>query len=100
MKTFLTAAALITALALPAFAEGDNPSTKAGEASGNVKASTTNQSGSEGSNAMGQGNMAAPRATTTTTTGASPAGTNQLNKQETSSPANPGQKTGVTGGSN
>ena len=96
MKTFLTAAALITALALPAFAEGDNPSTKAGEASGNVKASTTNQSGAEGSNAMGQSSTAAPRATTTT--GAAP-GTNQMNKTETSSPANAGQKSGVSGGS-
>jgi hypothetical protein len=95
MKTFLTAAALITALTMTAFAEGDDPSAKSGEAKGSVKASTEQKQEPAGSNAMGQSNMAAPRATTTT--GAAP-GTNQLNKTETSSPANPGQKTGVTGG--
>ena len=97
MKTFLTAAALITALALPAFAEGDDPSTKAGEAKGSVKATTEQkQEPSSGSSAMGQsGVVVAPRASTT---GASP-GDNQLNKTETSSPANSGQKSGVSGGS-
>jgi hypothetical protein len=94
MKTFLTTAALITALAMPAFAEGDDQSTKAGEASGNVKASTDRKQDA-GPAAMGQGTTAAPRATT----GAS-SNDPQLNKTQNSSPANAGQKSGVSGGSN
>jgi len=90
MKTFLATAAIVTALALPAFAEGDDPSTKAGEAKGNVKATTDMKQDVPGSASMG-----AARATTTT--GAS--STNQLNKEENSSTANPGQKTGVSSGS-
>jgi hypothetical protein len=93
MKTFITAAAVVALLSTQAFAEGEDASTKAGEAKGNLKATTEQKQEPMGSNSMGQG-AAAPRATTT---GASPSA-NQLNKQETSSPANPGQKTGVTGG--
>jgi hypothetical protein len=91
MKTFMTTAVIVAALTLPAFAEGEDASTKAGEAKGNVKATTEQKQEPIGSNAMGQG-AAVPRATT----GASR--TDQLNKEESSSPANPGRKTGVTGG--
>ena len=70
MKTFLTAAALVATLTFPAFAEGENPSTKAGEAKGSAKASTSSnapdaEKGNKGST-MG-GAMSAPR-----TTGAAP----------------------------
>jgi hypothetical protein len=92
MKRFLTTAAIITALAVPAFAEGEDASTKAGEAKGNVKAST-DQKQDAATGAMGQGAIVAPRATT----GASSTD-QQLNKTEGSSSANPGKKTGVTGG--
>jgi hypothetical protein len=92
MKTFITAATVVALLSVPAFAEGDDASTKAGEAKGNLKATTEQKQEPLGSNAMGQG-VAAPRATS----GAS-SRTDQLNKEETSSPANPGRKTGVTGG--
>lgn len=88
MKKLLTAAVLVTAMVLPAFAEGDDPSTPAGEAKGSVKATTDMKQNSGGA----AGAVVVPRATTGS------ASTNQLNKQETSSPANPGQKTGVTGG--
>lgn len=40
MKTILTTAAVLAALALPAFAEGEQPSDKAGEPKGSVKASS------------------------------------------------------------
>ena len=70
MKTFLTAAALVATLTFPAFAEADNPSTKAGEAKGSVKATTSANSpdaekGNQG--ATSGGAMSAPR-----TTGAAP----------------------------
>jgi hypothetical protein len=93
MKKFITTAAVLAVLSTHAFAEGDDPSAKAGEAKGNLKATTEQKQEPMGSNSMSQGS-AAPRATTT---GAS-RGTNQLNKEETSSPANPGNKTGVSGG--
>ena len=93
MKTFITAATVVALLSVPAFAEGDDASTKAGEAKGNLKATTEQKQEPMGSNSMGQG-VAIPRATT----GASSRSTDQLNKEEASSPANPGNKTGVTGG--
>ena len=93
MKTFITAAAVLAVLSTAAFAEGEDSSTKAGEAKGNLKATTEQKQEPVGSNSMGQG-AAAPRATT----GASSRTDQQLNKESTSSPANPGQKTGVTGG--
>lgn len=66
MKTFLTAAALVATLTFPAFAEADNPSTKAGEAKGSVKATTSANSpdaekGNQG--ATSGGAMSAPRTT-------------------------------------
>jgi len=93
MRTLITTAAILAVLSVPAFAEGEDASTKAGEAKGNLKATTEQKQEPLGSNAMGQG-AATPRATT----GASSRGSDQLNKEETSSPANPGRKTGVTGG--
>src|SRR5688572_25579241 len=94
MKRFITTAAIVTALALPAFAEGDDQSAKSGEPKGSVKATTDakQDAAPAGSRAMGQGVVVAPRATTGSAT-------DQLNKDEASSPANPGKKTGVTGGS-
>jgi hypothetical protein len=83
MKTILTTAAIITALALPALAEGDDPSAKQGEAKGNLKATTTINSPPAGSNAMGQGQMMKR-----STTGASNQGADEL----------PGNRTGVSGG--
>lgn len=91
MKKFLTTAAIVAAMTLPAFAEGDDSSTAAGEGKGTVKA-TTDMKQNSGSGAMGQGAVIR-RSTTGSATD------NQLNKEETSSPANPGQKTGVSGGS-
>jgi len=91
MKTFLTTAVIVTALALPAFAEGDDPSTKAGEAKGTVKA-TTDQKQDIPAGSMGRA-VVVPRAATTGS-----ASDQQLNKTEGSSPANPGKKTDVTGG--
>ena len=88
MKTFITTAAVLAVLSVPAFAEGDDASTKAGEAKGNLKASTEQKQEPVGSNAMGQG-----ASTTRATTGAA-----RSTAEETSSPANPGNKTGVTGG--
>lgn len=90
MKKFMTAAAIVAAMTLPALAEGADPSTKAGEGKGSVKA-TTDMKQDAGSSAMGQG--AVIRRSTTGS-----ASDNQLNKQENSSPANPGQKTGVPSG--
>lgn len=40
MKKLLTTVILVTAMAIPAFAEGDDPSSPAGEPYGSVKAST------------------------------------------------------------
>ena len=94
MKKLITTAAVLAVLSTHAFAEGDDPSTKAGEAKGNLKATTEQKQEPIGSNTMGQG---VPRANTSATTGSSRS-TNQMNKEETSSPANPGNKTGVTGG--
>jgi hypothetical protein len=91
MKTFLTTAVVVTALALPAFAEGDDPSTKAGEAKGSVKA-TTEQKQDVPAGSMGRA-VVVPRATT-----GSSATDQQLNKTEGSSPVNPAKKTDVTGG--
>jgi hypothetical protein len=93
MKTLITAATVMALLSVPAFAEGEDGSTKAGEAKGNLKATTEQKQEPIGSNSMGQG-ATVPR----TTTGASSRTTNELNKEENSSPANPGQKTGVSGG--
>jgi hypothetical protein len=93
MRTFITTAAVLAVLSVPAFAEGDDSSTKAGEAKGNVKATTEQKQEPLGSNASG-GAVAIPRATT----GASSRSDEMKNKEETSSPANPGRKTGVTGG--
>jgi hypothetical protein len=93
MKTLITTAAVLAVLSVHAFAEGDDPSTKAGEAKGNLKATTEQKQEPIGSNAMGQ-TVTMPR---TTTTGSGRT-TNELNKEETSSPANPGNKTGVTSG--
>ncbi len=59
MKTFLTTAAVVAALTMPAFAEGDDASTKAGSAKDSVKASTTQNT--PGSEAMGQGAMGQQR---------------------------------------
>jgi hypothetical protein len=93
MKTFLTAAAIVTALAMPAFAEGDDASAKSGEAKGNLKAST--QQGTPGSEAdrargaMGQGQI---RGSTTGAGAADPA------KESAGTSTNPGKKTGVTTG--
>jgi hypothetical protein len=92
MKTLITTAAVLAVLSVHAFAEGDDPSTKAGEAKGNLKATTEQKQEPIGSNAMGQ-TVTTPR----TTTGSGRT-TNELNKEETSSPANPGNKTGVTSG--
>ena len=99
MKTFLTTAALITALAMPAFAEGDDPSSKAGEPKGSAAKASTDQKQDAGTGAMGQGTIVAPAAAPRATTGSSPSD-QQLNKSENSSPANTGPKTGVSGGSN
>jgi uncharacterized membrane protein YgcG len=75
MKTFMTTAVIVAALTLPAFAEGDDPSTKAGEAKGNVKA-TTDMKQDAGPAATGQGTMRP------TTTGAGSANTNKLTPVE------------------
>lgn len=65
MKTFLTAAALVAALTLPAFAEGEQPSDKAGEAKGNVKASTDMKEDAQTrAGATGQGRVVVPGAVT------------------------------------
>jgi hypothetical protein len=88
MRTFITTAAVLAMLSVPAVAEGDDPSAKSGESKGSVKASQE----PSGSGAMGQG-VVVPRATT----GASRTD-EQMNKTETSGPANPGRKTGVTTG--
>ena len=90
MKKILTAAALVAVMTLPALAEGDDPSTAAGEGKGTVKA-TTDVKQNSGSDAMGQG-VVIRRSTTGSATD------NQLNKEENSSPANPGKKTGISGG--
>ena len=92
MKRILTTAAIVTALALPAFAEGDDPSSRAGEPkSGSAKASTDpkQDAAPAGSRSMGQGVVVAPRATT----GAATAATD-----ENRNPAKPGEKTGVSSG--
>lgn len=91
MKKVLTTAAILAAMTLPVLAEGDDPSTAAGEPKGSVKATTDMKQDQPGSGAMGQG------ALRRSTTGAG-SSANQLNKEENSSPANPGQKTGVSGG--
>jgi hypothetical protein len=75
MKTFMTTAVIVAALTLPAFAEGDDPSTKAGEGKGNVKA-TTDMKQDAGPAAMGQGT---PKPATT---GAGSANTNKLTPAE------------------
>lgn len=77
MKRILTAAVLVTAMVLPAFAEGDDSSAAQGDAKGTAKASDINQGG-----AASSGTVVVPRATTGAAT----------------TPANPGPKTGVTGG--
>jgi len=88
MKRFLTTAAIVTALALPAFAEGDDPSAKTGEPkAGSAKASTDAKQDA-GSGAMG-GAVVVPRATT----GAA----NPANTDDVRNPAIPRQKTGVSG---
>src|SRR5689334_13075823 len=91
MKKILTTAAVLAVMTLPAFAEGEDSSTKAGEGKGTVK-STTEMKQNDGSTATGQG-VIIRRSTTGSATD------NQLNKEENSSPANPGKKTGVSGGS-
>jgi len=91
MKKFMTTAVIVAAMTLPAFAEGDDASTKAGEGKGTVKA-TTEMKKDAGPAAMGQGAVI-----TRSTTGS--ASDNEKNKIENSSPANPGQKTDVSGGS-
>jgi hypothetical protein len=97
MKRFLTTAAIITALALPAFAEGDDQSAPAGEPKGSAAKASTDQKQDAGRGAMGQGAIVAPAAAPRATTGSSPSD-QQLNKSENSSPANAGDKTGVSGG--
>jgi hypothetical protein len=67
MKTFLTTAAIVAALTLPAFAEGDTTGSEAwGEANGSFKLSKQDPDlanpilGSRGTQAMAQGRL--PRA--------------------------------------
>jgi uncharacterized membrane protein YgcG len=79
MKTFMTTAVIVAALTLPAFAEGDDPSTKAGEAKGNVKA-TTDMKQDAGPAATGQGTMRPM--TTGTGSAAGSANTNKLTPVE------------------
>jgi hypothetical protein len=93
MKKFITTIALVTAMALPAFAEGDDPSAKQGEPKSSGAKASTDAKQDAGSSAMGQG-----RVIQRSTTGAASSSDNQLNKQENSSTNNPGQKTGVTSG--
>lgn len=91
MRTFMTTAALVAALAMPAFAEGDDQSTKTGEASGTVKQTTEGpDEGTAARGAMGQQRRILPGAATTG------AGNNMQAKDSVSSPHNPGEKTGVT----
>jgi hypothetical protein len=96
MKTFLATAAIVTALAMPAFAEGDDASAKSGEPKGSSLRASTQQGtpGSEGEvsgrGAMGQGRIL-PRAGTT---GAAP----DTAKESAGSHTNVGKKTGVTTG--
>src|SRR3954471_21323009 len=91
MKKLMIATAIVAVMTLPARAEGDDASTKAGEGKGTVKA-TTEMKKDAGPAAMGQG-VVIQRSTTGS------ASDNEKNKIENSSPANPGQKTDVSGGS-
>jgi hypothetical protein len=97
MKTFLTTAVIVTALALPAFAEGDDPSTKAGEPQGGAVKATTDPRQDAGPGAMGQGPV---RATTGagSMTGAGSANTNKLTPSE-SEKSTSGADSGGSGGS-
>jgi hypothetical protein len=85
MKTFLTAAALVAALAMPAFAEGDDQSSKAGEPKGTVKSTTTGPDDAQttGRASGGAAVAPAPRGTADSDSGPS---------------ASPPRRTGVTGG--
>ena len=96
MKTFMTAAAIVAVLTMPAFAEGDDASAKDGAGKGNVKATTApgTPGAREGAGgAMGQG-QAAPRAATT---GAA-SEKKDPSKESAGSSTNVGEKTGVTSG--
>ena len=89
MKKFLTTVALVTAIALPAYAEGDDASAKQGEPKAAGAKASTDAKQDAGSGAMGQG-----RVMQRSTTGAAPSA-----DKSDSSPANPGSKTNVnTGG--
>jgi hypothetical protein len=74
MKTFMTTAAIVAALSFPAFAEGDDPSAKAGDARGTVTAPEADRTGASPS--AGQGSMSR------STTGAGSATTNKLTPDE------------------
>lgn len=68
MNKFFTTAAVLAALTMPAFAEGEQPSDKTGEAKGNVKASTDLKQGESKSmgtaKTTGSSTMSAPASKT------------------------------------
>lgn len=107
MKTLIMTAVVVAALTLPVFAESEDPSDMAGEATGNVKASTTGSA----SDPEGYMNAGRVRAGVNANAGRVRSGADAfargsasdaevlLNKTEHSSPINVGDKTGVSGGS-
>lgn len=92
MKKILATAAIVTAMTLPAFAEGDDQSQAQGDAKGSVKA-TTDMKQNSGAGAMGQ-----VPATRSTTTGSGSTSSTNPSKPEKTSGADGGGSGGSGGG--
>jgi hypothetical protein len=92
MKTFVTTAAILAALTLPAFAEGDDSSAKQGDAYGTVTAPDENRAPEVRPGATGEGSMSR------STTGAGSATTNRMTPDE-SQKSTSGADSGSSGGS-
>ena len=88
MKRIVTTAAIVVALALPAFAEGDDSSAKAGDAKSTVK-SDTNMNAEQPGGTMGR---------TRATTGSSTVSPQQQEQLKSTSGADGGSKGGDSSG--
>ena len=95
MKRFLTTAAIIAAMTLPAFAEGDDSSAKAGDAKNSTVKSDTNMNAEQPGGTMGR-----TRATTGSSNVPASAQQKELEKSKNTSGADGSSgSSGSSGGS-
>jgi hypothetical protein len=92
MKRIVTTAAIVVALALPAFAEGDDSSAKAGDAKSTVKSDTNMNAEQPG------GTMGRTRATTGSSTVPASAQQKELEKSKNTSGADGSSGSGGSSG--